>query len=53
MPVLIVSSCVQIFSIDYMRGDGYNIRFYTYLSLFTFFMLVLISGDSMITIFIG
>ena len=31
----------------------HNPRFYSYLSLFTFFMLVLISGDNLLIIFIG
>lgn len=53
IPVLIVSSCVHIYSIIYMSEDGHNARFYSYLSLFTFFMLVLISGDNLLLIFIG
>lgn len=53
IPVLIVSTCVHIYSIEYMSGDPHNPRFYSYLSLFTFFMLVLISGDNLLIIFIG
>nr|QUQ05909.1 NADH dehydrogenase subunit 5 [Microconidiobolus nodosus] len=53
LPVLIVSSCVHYYTIDYMGGDPHNPRFYSYLSLFTFFMLVLISGDNLLIIFIG
>lgn len=53
IPVLIVSSCVHIYSMVYMSEDGHNARFYSYLSLFTFFMLVLISGDNLLLIFIG
>lgn len=53
IPVLIVSSCVHIYSIEYMSGDAHSPRYYSYLSLFTFFMLVLISGDNLLLIFIG
>ena len=34
-----VSSCVHIFSVDYMSGDPHRARFMSYLSFFTFFML--------------
>nr|YP_010417170.1 NADH dehydrogenase subunit 5 [Capillidium rhysosporum]QWY25717.1 NADH dehydrogenase subunit 5 [Capillidium rhysosporum] len=53
IPVLIVSSCVHIYTMEYMSEDPHNTRFYSYLSLFTFFMLVLISGDNLLLIFIG
>jgi NADH-ubiquinone oxidoreductase chain 5 len=53
IPVLIVSTCVHIYSIEYMSGDAHNPRFFSYLSLFTFFMLLLISGDNLLLIFIG
>jgi LAGLIDADG DNA endonuclease family/NADH-Ubiquinone oxidoreductase (complex I), chain 5 N-terminus len=53
MAVLIVSSLVHIFSIDYMANDPHNQRFFAYLSMFTFFMLVLIAGDSYLVMFLG
>ncbi|KAK9893149.1 proton-translocating NADH-quinone o [Cystobasidium minutum MCA 4210] len=46
LPVLIVSSLVHIFSVDYMAADPHNQRFFSYLSMFTFFMLVLVAGDN-------
>nr|YP_010194624.1 NADH dehydrogenase subunit 5 [Conidiobolus polyspermus]QZZ81363.1 NADH dehydrogenase subunit 5 [Conidiobolus polyspermus] len=53
LPVLIVSCCVHFYSTDYMGADPHVPRFYSYLSLFTFFMLVLVSGDNLLLIFIG
>lgn len=53
IPVLFVSTLVHIYSISYMGEDQHNQRFFSYLSLFTFFMLVLVTGDSYLTMFIG
>ena len=53
IPVLFVSTLVHIYSISYMGEDPHNQRFFSYLSLFTFFMLVLVAGDSYLTMFIG
>ena len=51
--VLMISTCVHIYSVGYMWQDAHNQRFMSYLSLFTFFMLILITGDNFIVIFIG
>jgi NADH-ubiquinone oxidoreductase chain 5 len=53
IPVLYISGLVHIFSIDYMNGDPHNQRFFSYLSLFTFFMLVLVTGANYLVMFIG
>ena len=53
LAVLIVSASVHTYSIEYMREDPHSQRFFSYLSLFTFFMLVLVTGDNFILIFIG
>lgn len=53
LPVLIVSSLVHIFSVDYMAEDPHNQRFFSYLSMFTFFMLVLVTGDNYLIMFVG
>jgi NADH-ubiquinone oxidoreductase chain 5 len=53
IPVLFVSSLVHIYSISYMGEDPHNQRFFSYLSLFTFFMLVLVTGDNYLIMFIG
>ena len=53
IPVLYVSTLVHIYSISYMSEDPHNQRFFSYLSLFTFFMLVLVTGDNYLIMFIG
>jgi len=51
--VTIVSACVHIYTIGYMHGDpGYS-RFFSYISAFTFSMLVLVMGNSFFTLFFG
>jgi len=48
-----VSTLIHVYSIGYMRGDeGYN-RFFAYLNLFVFFMLVLVMGASFPLMFVG
>lgn len=53
LAVLIVSSLVHVFSIDYINADPHNQRFFSYLSIFTFFMLILVTGDNYLIIFVG
>ena len=53
IPVLYISSLIHIFSIDYMSEDPHNQRFFSYLSLFTFFMLLLVSGANFFVMFVG
>jgi proton-translocating NADH-quinone oxidoreductase chain L len=48
-----VSFFVHLYSIYYMRGDPALPRFFSFLSLFTFFMLVLVSSGNLIQLFIG
>ncbi len=51
--VTIVSTMVHIYSIGYMSHDeGFN-RFFSYLSLFVFSMLVLVMSDNFLGLFIG
>jgi NADH-quinone oxidoreductase subunit L len=51
--VTIVSSVVHIYSLGYMKEDPSVARFMAYLSLFTFFMLILITADNFIQLFVG
>lgn len=51
--VNLVSFCVHIFSTSYMKTDPHLPRFISYLSLFTFFMIILISSSNLIQLFIG
>nr|YP_009715279.1 NADH dehydrogenase subunit 5 [Russula subnigricans]QGK88085.1 NADH dehydrogenase subunit 5 [Russula subnigricans] len=53
IPVLYISSLIHIFSTDYMADDPHNQRFFSYLSLFTFFMLILVSGANFFVMFVG
>lgn len=53
LPVLVVSALVHIFSVDYISADPHNQRFFSYLSMFTFFMLVLVTGDNYLIMFVG
>nr|YP_010879579.1 NADH dehydrogenase subunit 5 [Heterobasidion occidentale]WHL55349.1 NADH dehydrogenase subunit 5 [Heterobasidion occidentale] len=53
IPVLYISSLIHIFSTDYICEDPHNQRFFSYLSLFTFFMLVLVSGANYFVMFVG
>lgn len=53
IPVLIVSSLVHIYSIGYMSHDPHNQRFFSYLSLFTFMMVILVTANNFILMFVG
>lgn len=53
LPVLIVSSCVHVYSVSYMADDPHCQRFFAYLSMFTAFMLLLVSADSYLLMFVG
>lgn len=48
-----VSLCVHIYSIGYMEHDEAVPRFMSYLSLFTFMMLMLVTADNLIQLFFG
>jgi NADH-ubiquinone oxidoreductase chain 5 len=51
--VTVVSSLVHLYSIEYMGQDPHVARFMSYLSLFTFFMLILVTADNFIQMFVG
>ena len=36
-----------------MQGDPHISRFFSYLSLFSFFMLILITGENLLVLFVG
>nr|YP_010868419.1 NADH dehydrogenase subunit 5 [Epizoanthus rinbou]WGU19913.1 NADH dehydrogenase subunit 5 [Epizoanthus rinbou] len=48
-----ISTLVHIFSTAYMDGDPHLPRFMSYLSLFTFFMILLVTSDNFPQLFIG
>ena len=51
--VTFVSTLVHLYSIEYMSHDPHLPRFMSYLSLFTFFMLILVTADNFIQMFLG
>ncbi len=51
--VTTVSSLVHIYSIGYMHHDPNRPRFFAYLSLFTFAMLMLVTSDNLVQMFFG
>ena len=53
IPVLYISTVIHIYTTSYLAEDPHNQRFFSYLSLFTFFMLVLVAGANYFVMFIG
>lgn len=51
--VISISTFVHIFTAGYMSHDPFIVRFYTYLGLFTFFMVILITSDNFLQLFVG
>ena len=51
--VTTVSSLVHLYSIGYMHEDDARWRFFAYLSLFTFAMLMLVTADNLLQMFFG
>ena len=48
-----ISTLVHYYSSEYMSQDPHLSRFMSYLSLFTFFMIMLVTGDNFIHMFVG
>ena len=48
-----VGALIHLYSIGYMHGDSRFPRFFTYLNLFVFSMLILVLGDNMLLTFLG
>ncbi len=51
--VTLISALVHIYSIGYMSQDPHKQRFMSYLSLFTFSMLILVTSDNFLQLFFG
>jgi len=51
--VTTVSTLVYLYSLVYMIEDPHLIRFSCYISLFTFFMLILVSSGNLLQLFFG
>jgi NADH-quinone oxidoreductase subunit L len=48
-----IATLIHIFAIGYMHGDERFPRFFTYLNLFVFSMLMLVLGDNFVIMFLG
>jgi NADH-quinone oxidoreductase subunit L len=48
-----IGSLIHIYSVGYMAHDEDRVRFFSYLNLFTFFMLLLVMGGSLPLLFVG
>ena len=51
--VTVVSTLVHLYSIKYMENDPHTPRFMAYLQIFTFFMLILVTADNVVQMFLG
>jgi proton-translocating NADH-quinone oxidoreductase chain L len=51
--VTLVSTLVHLYSMEYMEHDPHLPRFMSYLSLFTFFMLILVTSNNFLQMFVG
>ena len=51
--ILFVSFCANFYSIEYMLFDPHKIRFFSYLSLFTFTMMMLVTSNNLLQLFFG
>ena len=51
--VMLVSTLVHLYSIGYMDHDEHKSRFFSYLSLFTFAMLMLVTSNNFLQLFFG
>jgi NADH-quinone oxidoreductase subunit L len=48
-----VGALIHVYSIDYMHGDPKYSRFFGYMNLFVFFMLVLVLADNFLLLYLG
>ena len=48
-----IGSLIHVYSLGYMAHDEDQVRFFSYLNLFTFFMLVLVLGGNLPLMFVG
>ena len=51
--ITVISFAVQVYSVEYLKGDPHRTRFSLYLQLFTFFMLMLVVSPNYFQLFLG
>ena len=53
VPILTISSLVHIYANSYMSHDPHQSRFFSVLSMFTGFMIILVTGNNYVVMFLG
>jgi len=53
MIVTFISSLVHLYSVEYMKFDPHFPRFISFLGIFTFFMLILVTSGNLLQLFLG
>jgi NADH-quinone oxidoreductase subunit L len=48
-----IGTLIHVYSTGYMKGDSGYARYFCYLNLFMFFMLVLVLGENLLILFVG
>lgn len=51
--ITVISSLVHLYSLEYMYSDPHLSRFMAFLEIFTFFMLILVTADNLVQMFVG
>ena len=51
--VILITALVQIYSLSYLYTDPHTIRFMSYISLFSAFMILFVNSSNLLTLFIG
>nr|YP_009511909.1 NADH dehydrogenase subunit 5 [Gracilariopsis longissima]AXI97836.1 NADH dehydrogenase subunit 5 [Gracilariopsis longissima]UAD89938.1 NADH dehydrogenase subunit 5 [Gracilariopsis longissima] len=51
--ITVISSLVHLYSLEYMQYDPHLPRFMSFLEIFTFFMLILVTADNLVQMFVG
>jgi NADH-quinone oxidoreductase subunit L len=53
LTVTFVGTMIHLYAVGYMHGDERFPRFFVYLNLFLFFMLILVTGNNLLMMFVG
>jgi NADH-quinone oxidoreductase subunit L len=51
--ILSISFFANVYSLDYMNLEPHKIRFFCYLSLFSFTMVLLVTANTLLQLFLG
>ena len=53
IPISLISCLVQFYSYSYLHNDAHIVRFFNYLNLFSLFMILLVTADNLLLLFLG